>query len=94
MCDKVIHFFTTSLYADFVNFVLISIRNQYSGVPRSFIAFKSVSFTDLAKTLKNLKADFRNAKSCNLSFSGKTLTSFYFNGSGGVSVTSLASALK
>lgn len=94
MCDRVVHFLTTSLYADSANFVPISIRSQHSRGPRSSMTSKSVSFADLAKTLKNLRVDFRSAKSRISSFLGKNPTLFYSNRLRGVSLTSLAGALK
>src|SRR5438045_6430751 len=58
MCNKIVHYLTNSLFAKSNNFIPICIQSQLSsGTPISASA-KSVSFMDMAKTLKNLGADY------------------------------------
>ena len=70
MCNKIISYLMTSLYADTNCFVPICIQSQPSGGAASSLALKSVSFTDMVKTLKNSGADFHNAQTPSLSASG------------------------
>jgi hypothetical protein len=87
MCNKIVSFLTTSLYADSNNYVPIRIQSQTSrGTPSS--AAKSVSFADVAKTLKSSGANFSSAKTGSTSSSGRAPTS----NSGGVSLASTYSS--
>ena len=83
ICNKVVNFLSTSLYADSSIYVPLRIQSQHSTTPSSSAA-KSVSFADMAKTLKNSGADFHSAKAPSSSSSGRGATSI----SGGVSLTS------
>jgi hypothetical protein len=84
MCDKVVRFLTSSLFAETNIFVPLRIKSPPgSGTPSSGSA-KSVSFADMAKTLKNSGADYRTPKSASTSSSGSRPTSI----SGGASLTS------
>ena len=86
MCDKVVSYLTTAMYADSANFIPIGIRSQ---APSSSAPSKSVSWADVAKTLKNSRADFRGAtKTPSSAFSSKSPTSSNSGGSGGVSISS------
>src|SRR5438045_5583920 len=82
ICSSVVNFLLTSLYADSSIFVPLRIQSQHSTAPPSSAA-KSVSFADMAQTLKNSGADFRSAKAPSPSSSGRGITSI----SGGVSLT-------
>ena len=81
--NKVVNFLSTSLYADSSIYVPLRIQSQHSTTTSSSAA-KSVSFADMAKTLKNSGADFRSAKAPSSSSSGRGATSI----SGGVSLAS------
>ena len=61
MCNKIVSYLTTSLYADTNSFVPIRVQSQSSRGAASSSAPKSVSFADIAKTLKNSGAEFHNA---------------------------------
>ena len=74
ICNRVVNFLSTALYADSSIFVPLRIQSQYSTAPPSSAA-KSVSFADMAKTLKNSGADFRSAKAPSSSSSGRSATS-------------------
>jgi len=80
ICNKVVNFLSTSLYADSSIYVPLRIQSQHSTAPSA----KSVSFADMAKTLKNSGADFHSAKAPSSSSSGRGATSI----SGGVSLAS------
>ena len=63
MCNKIVHYLTNSLFAESNNYIPIRVQSQLSsGTPTSASA-KSVSFADMAKTLKNSGADFRMPRS-------------------------------
>ena len=83
ICSRVVNFLSTSLYADSSIFIPLRIQSQHSTAPPSSAA-KSVSFADMAQTLKNSGADFRSAKVPSPSSSGWGVTSI----SGGISLTS------
>ena len=85
ICEKVVTYITNSLYAESSNFVPISIKKASNGSSLSSSS-KSVTFADLAKTLKNSGANIRPAKHDKPPGSAPTSTS------GGVSVRSSASS--
>ena len=73
LCDKVVSFLSTSLFAETHNFAPIRLRSQNSD-PSLFSAPKSVTFAGMAKTLRNSEADFHPAKAPYSSQSGRALT--------------------
>jgi len=81
LCDKVVSFLSTSLFAETHNFAPIRLRSQNSD-PSSSSAPKSVTFAGMAKTLRNSGADFHPAKAPHSSQSGRASTA----SSGGVSI--------
>src|SRR5204863_8913716 len=63
MCNKIVHYLTNSLFTESNNFIPICVQSQLSsGTPTSASA-KSVSFMDMAKTLKNSRTDYRMPRS-------------------------------
>src|SRR5438045_9514116 len=87
ICSSVVNFLLTSLYVDSSIFIPLRIQSQHSAAPPSSAA-KSVSFTDMAQTLKNSGADFHSAKAPSPSSSGWGATSI----SGGISLASTATS--
>ena len=84
MCNRVVSFLTTSIYADTSNFVPLRVKSQPSGTNTTTSAPKSVSFAGMAKTLKNSGADFHSVSAPHSSHSGRIPTS----NSGGASLVS------
>src|SRR5438045_2023179 len=70
MCNKIVSYLMTSLYADTNSFVPIRVQSQSSGGAASSSALKAANFMDMVKTLKNSGADFHNAQTPSLSASG------------------------
>jgi hypothetical protein len=83
LCNKIVHYLTNSVFAERNNFIPIRVQSQPSGTPTSTPA-KSVSFADMAKTLQNSGADFRQPRSALASSSGSRPTT---TNSGGASLT-------
>jgi hypothetical protein len=81
----VVNFLLTSLYTNSSIFVPLYIKSQYDSSLHSSSGPKFVTFTDIAKTLKNLGADFYSAKS---SLSRKSPTLSHSSGSGGAFIRS------
>jgi hypothetical protein len=71
--SRIVNFLSTSLSAGSSNYVPIRIQNEHSATPTSS-GPKSVSFADMAKTLKNSGANFRSARTPSLSSFGQVPT--------------------
>jgi hypothetical protein len=84
MCNRVVSFLTTLIYADTSNFVPLRVKSQPSGTNTTTSAPKSVSFAGMAKTLKNSGANFHSVSAPHSSYSGRISTS----NSGGASLIS------
>jgi hypothetical protein len=76
LCNKVVSFLTTSLYAETngTNYAPIRIKSRISEQTSSKTTSKSVSFADMAKTLKNSGADFRSTQTHSTSASGAPIS--------------------
>jgi hypothetical protein len=83
ICNKIVHYLTNSLVAESNSFIPIRVPSQLSGTPTPTAA-KSVSFADMAKTLRNSGADFRLPRSALASSSESRPTT----NSGGASLAS------
>src|SRR5438045_2653670 len=87
MCNKIVHYLTNSLFTESNNFIPIHVQSQLSsGTPTSASA-KSISFADMAKTLKNSGADYWMPRSVITSSLGSRPSSI----SGGASLASSCS---
>jgi hypothetical protein len=71
--SRVVKFLSTSLAADSSSYIPIRAQSEHSAAPTAS-GPKSVSFADMAKTLKNSGADFRSAKIPSLSSLGRAST--------------------
>jgi hypothetical protein len=79
--SRVVKFLSTSLAADSSSYIPIRAQSEHSAAPTAS-GPRTVSFADMAKTLKNSGADFRSAKMPSLSSLGRASTPI----SGGPSV--------
>src|ERR1700759_4942353 len=71
--SRVVDFLSTSLSAGSSDYAPIRVQSEHSAAPTSS-GPKSVSFADMAKTLKNSGADFRSAKTPSFSSLGRAPT--------------------